>query len=151
VSNYGICTRQLPQLIVFIYWPNAQNLEGLSAIVRELDMQEHITKLPIERIFVPSNLPTLDDKDGILRELLVKFRAQLHYRPSQEVSILNYPSLDLLRQELLTVVHANSRLAREYKRLADKILTQNLDLASDWPLLQIGGNPGEIARNRPRT
>ena len=30
----GICTRQLPDLIAFVFWPNIQNLNGLKSIIQ---------------------------------------------------------------------------------------------------------------------
>jgi len=122
----GICTRQLPNAVIFVFWPNVQNLDGLCSIIREMHEEEKETERDIDRIFVPSNLPTLDDEDSVLRDLLSKFQSAMPYDPDDQVTIYSYPSLDLLAQKIFTVDRPKSRLAQEYRRLTDAIISKNM-------------------------
>ena len=121
----GVCTRQLPDLVTFVFWPNAQNLSGLSLVLKAMKEEEASTKRRIDKLFVPSNLPTLDDEDSVLENLLEKFRSTLEYSRQSEVLIQNYPSLELLEQKIFTLHRPNSRLTRQYRRLADAVQMHN--------------------------
>ena len=121
----GICTRQLPDLVAFVFWPNIQNLNGLGSILGEIHEEENELGKKIERVYVPSNLPTMDDEQEVLRELLLRFRRSLSYDSTDEVRIHNYPSLDLLQQKIFTIERPKSRLAREDRTLTEAILGKN--------------------------
>lgn len=119
----GVCTRQLPDLVVFVFWPNDQNLHGLMLISQEMKTER--SNSPIMSLFVPSNLPTLDDENGILKKRLATFRTRLDYGGDREIQIQNYPSLDLLDQTLFTVSRKASRLGRSYRNLTDAVQRSN--------------------------
>ncbi len=146
----GICTRQLPDLVVSVFWPNAQNLSGLELMSAEILEQEKESNRKIARLFVPSNLPILDDEDGILRELLERFRRTLRYLPSQEIRIFNYPSIDLLQQKIFALHRPNSRLAREYRALADAVQMHNM-VDEGGVRLFLERVTGQGRRNPPRS
>lgn len=121
----GICTRQLPDLVVFVFWPNTQNLAGLSLILNDLKDEEQETGRAISRLFVPSNLPTLDDEVGLLKDLLERFRQSLGYDQVDELRLHHYQSLDLLEQKIFTFHRPKSRLAQEYRDLTDAVQMRN--------------------------
>ena len=56
-------------------------------------MQDKNVTRELQKIFVPSNLPLLDDERDVLKGLLDRFRTTLSYEPVDEVRIHNYPSL----------------------------------------------------------
>src|SRR5437764_6943947 len=63
----GICTRQLPDAVVVMFFPNEQNLVGLRAVCQEIRSErERGLKKKIGLHFVMSNVPDLDDEDKIL-------------------------------------------------------------------------------------
>lgn len=110
----GICTRQLPDLVTFVFWPNVQNLTGLQLITAEMDTQEKLSSKQIKRLFVPSNLPTIDDEDEVLKGALADFRTKLHYEVEDEIQIHNYQSIDFLTQLIFTAkrpayAHGNTK------------------------------------------
>lgn len=124
----GICTRQLPDAVCLLFFPNDQNLQGLKKVVNNIQNQN--TKLkgqrdPIALHFVVSNVPDLDDEDGIIGNTLNRFSAELGYSELAG-QIHHYNSLSLLNQEIFSEKRPNSRLAREYRALADTIASENI-------------------------
>ncbi len=116
----AICTRQLPDAVVFLFFPNEQNLSGLSPIVDYIRENEQKLKLH----FVTSNVPDLDDENRILEKRLIEFQQKLEYDEIAS-TIHHYPSLSLLNQEIFTVARPNSRLASEYRELVQEIQREN--------------------------
>ncbi|HEX3429725.1 MAG TPA: ParA family protein [Rhizomicrobium sp.] len=122
----GICTRQLPDAVVFTFLPNLQNLSGLSHVVKETREEVQTDRKKVIRTyFVASNVPTADDESGILRENLEKFRAALNYDHDNLTLVFHYDSLALLGQEIFTLTKPNTKLAKEYVSLANSILRGN--------------------------
>jgi len=121
----GICTRQLPNSVVFLFFPNEQNLHGLKKVSDLVD-KENRSRNPINQIakhFVTSNVPDLDDENRILADRLVQFSRELGY--SQLHTIHRYNSLSLLNQEIFTSTRPNTRLAEEYRQLTKVIIQEN--------------------------
>jgi MinD-like ATPase involved in chromosome partitioning or flagellar assembly len=124
----GICTRQLPDAVCLLFFPNEQNLQGLKRVVGNVRAQNSNLKAPKEAIalhFVVSNVPDLDDEERIIGSTLDKFKSELKY---EELSgqIHHYNSLSLLNQEIFSEKRPNSRLTKEYKRLTDEVIRDNL-------------------------
>ena len=123
----GICTRQLPDAVAIFFLPNNQNLNGLAKIVD--DIRGELASPRRKRInidFVLSNIPDIDDEDGILQEWLENFQATLNYDDLSCV-IHRYDDLDLLNQVIFTLKRDKTGLAREYRSLADKIAMGNVE------------------------
>ena len=73
----GICTRQLPDAVVILFFPNEQNLAGLKEVVSDINAEadrSRVRKKPVKVHFVMSNVPDLDDEEGILRQRVTEFR-----------------------------------------------------------------------------
>lgn len=123
----GICTRQLPNLVVCMFIPNDQNISGLEEVVQSVRTEslKPSTFEPIDLIFVPSNVPDLDDEKGILRDLLERAKHALNYE-EHAVIIHHYPSLDVLAQKAFVVDRPRSKLGLEYKALGEAIVRHNL-------------------------
>jgi MinD-like ATPase involved in chromosome partitioning or flagellar assembly len=129
----GICTRQLPNAVVFFFFPNEQNLRGLKPIVSsirrentrrsQLDDGGHSQDITMH--FVMSNVPDLDDEQEILAGMQDAFRRELGYDTLTCV-VHRYDSLSLLKQSLFVAERPKSRLAREYRYLLDAITSRNL-------------------------
>ncbi len=122
----GICTRQLPDAVVLLFFPNEQNLCGLKEVVRDIRAEAERTrkdKTPVALHFVMSNVPDLDDENGILQDRIREFRRALKYETLGRIH--SYPSLALLNQTIFTLDRTRSRLAREYCRLKDQIVDEN--------------------------
>ncbi len=121
----GICTRQLPNAVILLFFPNQQNLRGLRKIVRDIRAEaEEPREKAIDLHFVLSNVPDLDDEDEILQEIKRDFRNQLGF-DRESVTIHRYPSLSLLKQDIFTRDRPRSRLAREYRTLATEMAKLN--------------------------
>ncbi len=122
----GICTRQLPDSVVVLFFPNDQNLRGLRKVVADIREEPHLSgRSPIETIFVASNVPYLDDEDEILRRRLSLFRRQLEYK-QRLLLIHHYDSLALLDQPVFTRDRTETRLAKQYRALARQIQEANV-------------------------
>ena len=122
----GICTRQLPDAVAILFFPNEQNLRGLTKVVRDIRAEgEEPRKKEIDLHFVMSNVPDLDDEDRILAGRIDAFRQQLEFR--DELTIVHrYDSLSLLNQAVFAKDRPRSRLAEEYRHLVRKIVRGNL-------------------------
>lgn len=126
----GICTRQLPDAVVCLFFPNRQNLIGLTRIVNRIRKENNIRKekFPgkdsITLHFVTSNVPDLDDENSILEETMSDFETELQYS-ELAATIHHYPSLSLLNQDIFTRDRPKSRLAAEYRQLVTTIQKNN--------------------------
>ena len=122
----GICTRQLPDAVAILFFPNDQNLRGLTTVVHDIRSEvEGPRRKEIDLHFVMSNVPDLDDEDSILEEKIDAFREQLGFK-GEPMIVHRYDSLSLLSQVVFTKDRPRSRLAREYVALVDEIVRRNL-------------------------
>ena len=123
----GICTRQLPDAVAILFFPNEQNLRGLAKVVRDIraEAREPHGKA-IELHFIMSNVPDLDDEDRILDKKIQEFRNELEMT-RDPLTVHRYDSLALLTQTVFTRDRPNSRLAKEYCAIVDQIVGCNLD------------------------
>ena len=121
----GICTRQLPDAVAILFFPNEQNLRGLTKVVRDIRSEAlEPRKKPIQLHFVMSNVPDLDDEDRILSDQIKAFQTQLGFRTDPMV-VHRYDSLSLLNQVVFAKDRPRSRLAREYRRIVREISGRN--------------------------
>jgi len=120
----GICTRQLPDAVVILFFPNDQNLAGLQKVVADVRAEIGSRRRPISLHFVNSNVPDLDDEDRILEERLARFQQALGY-DALTGTIHHYGSLALLNQMIFTVSKPRSRLAQEYRQLMTMLARDN--------------------------
>ena len=121
----GICTRQLPDSVVVFFFPNEQNLRGLTEVVGDIrsEAKEPRNKT-IELHFVMSNVPDLDDEDRILENKIDAFQDQLGFRREPMV-VHRYDSLSLLNQVVFAKDRPRSRLAKEYGEIVREISARN--------------------------
>ena len=123
----GICTRQLPDAVILLFFPNAQNLRGLAEVVRDIRAEsENMFERRIETHFVMSNVPDLDDEDDILRRMMARFKEDLGIDPEPQI-VHRYDSLSLLNQAIFTRDRPKSRLAKDYRGVVDQIVQGNLE------------------------
>lgn len=123
----GICTRQLPDAVVVLFFPNEQNRSGLEKVVKQIRQEANSPrKKEIKLHFVMSNVPDLDDEEDILAGSVRRLQESLEY-DELAATIHHYPSLALLNQAVFTVARPKSRLAQEYRRLENAIRRNNLE------------------------
>lgn len=123
----GICTRQLPDAVTFLFFPNEQNLRGLAEVVRDIRAEsENAPERRIETHFVMSNVPDLDDEDDILPGMMARFIEDLGIDPEPQI-VHRYDSLSLLNQVVFTKDRPKSRLAKEYRGVVDQVVEGNLE------------------------
>lgn len=120
----GICTRQLPDSVAILFFPNDQNLIGLTRIVDGI-RNENSRETLVNLHFAVSNVPDLDDEHQILCNTLNKFQSTLKYKELSAV-IHHYNSLSLLKQEVFSLTRPNSKLAKEYSLLTNSIRSKNI-------------------------
>ena len=122
----GICTRQFPDAVAIFYFPNEQNLRGVSRVVREIRSEgDGPRKKNIQLHFIMSNVPDLDDEHQILEREMEAFKTELELNKDPMV-VHRYDSLSLLNQAIFTQSRPRSRLAREYRAIVDQIVNENL-------------------------
>jgi MinD-like ATPase involved in chromosome partitioning or flagellar assembly len=123
----GICTRQLPDAVVCLFFPNEQNLEGLRQVVGDIRAEATGPRhKKIQLHFVMSNVPDLDDEEQILTTRMETFRKDLGYK-ELTATIHRYESFALLNQVIFTQARPQSRLTREYRVLKDAIVGGNVE------------------------
>ena len=121
----GICTRQLPDAVVILFFPNEQNLFGLKKVVADIRAEKQPPRRKnIDLHFVVSNVPDLDDEDQIIANRLATFQQTLGYK-SLASQIHHYDSLSLVDQLVFSLDRPRSRLAKEYGVLTTAITEQN--------------------------
>ncbi len=121
----GICTRQLPDSVVILFFPNEQNLRGLTEVVRDIRSEANEPRSKsIELHFVMSNVPDLDDEDRILESKIRAFQEQLGFGREPMV-VHRYDSLSLLNQVVFAKDRPRSRLANEYAEIVRDITARN--------------------------
>lgn len=117
----GICTRQLPDAVVLLFFPNDQNLLGLTSVIGGIRAQ---SMREVRLLFVPSNVPDLPDDDGIVAERLERFRTALGYE--EPATVVHHSATSaLLNQMVHTHERPKSALAKEYRMLTRKIQQAN--------------------------
>lgn len=126
----GICTRQLPDLVVSFFVPTDQNIRGLSPILSEMIDSSPVKLRRVEHIVCASNVPDVDDEEGIVATQLALakdlFPAEIS-RNQGEIPVLNhYASMEMLHQREFVVSRPNSRLALQYRQLYEAIIRHNL-------------------------
>lgn len=121
----GICTRQLPDLVVVMFYPNIQNLVGLEVVVSNIRREAGDEK-NIELLFCPSNVPDLDDEHDILAKQLECAKDMLGYE-AEAALIHHYDSLDLITQPIFVLDRPKTKLAKEYKHLCDAVVETNIE------------------------
>ena len=120
----GICTRQLPDAVAILFFPNDQNLRGLIKVVNDIRSEEQVSGRKAIRLhFIMSNVPDLDDEDRILEKSLSSFQRELNFRYLQIIH--RYDSLSLLNQVIFTKDRPKSRLAKEYSLVTKEIMRYN--------------------------
>ena len=123
----GICTRQLPDAVTILFFPNEQNLRGLTKVIGDIRSEAEPPRgKKIQLHFVMSNVPDLDDEDDILTTIRERFREELQIR-EEHLTIHHYNSLSLLNQTVFAQTRPKSRLSQEYRAVADGIVRSNLE------------------------
>lgn len=123
----GICTRQLPDSVVVLFFPNEQNLHGLQKVVADIRDEPMISgRKAIDLIFVASDVPDLDDEEDIVRRRLAAFRRGLSINTRLEV-IHHYNSLALLNEPIFTRDRPRTKLAKQYRSLTRRVQSLNID------------------------
>ena len=122
----GICTRQLPDAVVMMFFPNEENIEGLARVAREVRADSNKRQKTRDLIFCPSNVPALDDEHEILKGLLDKAKREL-VTPEFATPIHRYDSLMLLTAPLFVLDRPRSRLADEYRKLTEVLVKGNVE------------------------
>ncbi|MDE0307374.1 MAG: ParA family protein [Albidovulum sp.] len=124
-DSSGICTRQLPDAVVILFFPNEQNLRGLTQVVDDIRAEaDEPRRKNIALHFVMSNVPDLDDEDLILKDKISAFQQQLGFQRDPMV-VHRYDSLSLLNQVVFSKDRPRSRLAHEYSDIVREISTRN--------------------------
>ena len=122
-DHSSICTKQLPDLLSIIFFPNDQNIVGLQDIVKNTEKSS---------IFVASRLPSGDDEFGVIEKQLKLAKKMLKYDDTSSFSnftkLTHNSNVELVKQDLLVEKKSkNIQLKNDYLKLVDLILFNNKD------------------------
>lgn len=134
----GICTRQLADTNVLVFFPNEQNRVGFEEIFPKI-VDEPSRKADgvsgTNFVFVASRVPTTDDENDILSSEMLLFRKlfglkkvsqeNIHDANSEIIYLPHNNSLELIEQELFVLSRKRSLLGQKYVELSNKLKTQN--------------------------
>lgn len=126
----GICTRQLPDLVVILFAPTRQNLVGLQPVVELIRGEPGRGGREIRILFCPSNVPDLFDEDDVLGRAMTSAEETLGYGDPasldpEPVTINHWANMALLDLPVITLSREKSKLAKQYRDLTDSILAEN--------------------------
>ena len=152
----GICTRQLPDAVVFMFLPNDQNIDGLQPIVESVRADERAQSGEVAIHFCPANVPDEFDEDEVLDKLLKRAADRLGYTDRVDIDqpaamIHHWSSLVLLNQPVLSLERPNSRLTKEYCKLKASVIAGNIaDKDGALEALALARNELNAARQNGR-
>jgi MinD-like ATPase involved in chromosome partitioning or flagellar assembly len=118
----GICTRQLPDSVFILFFPNEQNIRGLTKVANDIRSEKRNVKLN----FVLANVPDLDDDLEILERQLNRAQSALGY-DELSATIHHYDSMLLLDQDAFVLSRPKTKLAWEYRQLTDSLMRDNIN------------------------
>lgn len=96
----GICTGLLPDTVVFVFYPDEQNLRGIQSVAQRIARFSMQHQLRIDRLYCPSRMrPTLEDIDAARNCAL---------RLCEDIERYREPALVDLRRPALEGSHVNS-------------------------------------------
>ncbi len=115
-----ICTNQLADALVAVFFPNIQNQKGLKEIIDKVRGANKVDDKNI--LFVASRIPTGDDENNVLSKRIEKFADELQIEVSSILRLHHNTSFELLDQSLFSLDKTgNTQLFRDYVHLTDKI------------------------------
>jgi len=123
----GICTRQLPDSVVVLFFPDEQNLRGLVPIVEDIRREG---EAPLDKSiglhFVMSNVPNIPDEAEILSAALQRFKDGLHFS-ALAATVYHFNSLSMISQKLFVTERAKTPIAAEYRDIVNAIIEGNYE------------------------
>lgn len=123
----GICTRQLPDAAVLMFFPNDQNISGLEEVVKSIRAEASgARQKTINLHFCPSNVSDLDDDEQILQRHLDDSMKRLDYDSPASI-VHHYQSMALLDQPIFVLQRPKTRLSSEYRKLVDDVVSGNIE------------------------
>lgn len=122
----GVCTRQLPDAVSFIFVPNRQALDGLAETVQQVrSTRNENMGHRIDLFFVESNVPYHDDERRTLETNRKLFKDRLGLSEFS-ATLHQYPHLSLLSESVFVEEFPQTSLAGEYRALAEILRRENL-------------------------
>lgn len=135
-DHSSICTKQLPDLIAGIFFPNKQNIDGMADVIEKATLlaEENEQILPV--LFAASRLPVGDDESGSLKSKLDYAEQKLlkaHPSVYPNLLTLHHNSKTELLDQLILVDYKSKgeiQLKNEYEELSNRIEFHNKN--SEW-------------------
>jgi tetratricopeptide (TPR) repeat protein len=135
----GICTLQLPNLVVFLFALNKQNLEGVAAIYKSV-VHNKLSR-SIETLLVASMVPDVPAYMKLQEQRMAKAKECL----GRDVDVLVPYSAFAAFEETVLPPNSGTHLAEAYDDLSEKILDLNksdlLTLLKEVKRLRREGDP----------
>jgi tetratricopeptide (TPR) repeat protein len=116
----GICTLQVPDLVVLLFNLNNQNLEGISSIYESI-VKNKVNK-DIRTLFVASPVPDVSEYASFKRERLEYARKAVGVVPK---ILIPYDPVLAFEELIVSGDEVSSSLARAYDQLTHEIVLSN--------------------------
>ena len=108
-----ICTNQLADALVVLFFPNIQNEKGVVEVVSSIKKYGTLDEDKI--LFAASRIPVGDDEQGLVEGNIERLCGQLGLAKSSILRLHHNSSFSLLDQELFTLTRTeNTQLYRDY-------------------------------------
>ncbi len=116
----GICTLQLPDLVVFIFNLNEQNIQGTAKVYK--NVADNKLNRTIQTLLVASPIPDLPDSIEILSD---RFNIARQTIGSVQDLVLQYDPF-MCFQESIIADEQSRALSRGYRQLTEMVIAKNL-------------------------
>jgi len=115
----GICTLQLPSLVVFVFALNDQNLDGTAKIYKSVT--ENKLNRPIDTLLVASPVPDLPDYAEIKKQRYLKAKEQIGRDIDLSLPFAPFAAFE----ETILGPRTGTHLSEAYDELVEKIVDRN--------------------------
>lgn len=117
----GICTLQLPDIVVLMFGFNEQNINGIRHALNSIQYNKQ--GRDIKTILVASPVPDVPAKDSLLESRVIRAREAFG---GQKIDLrIRYTTTLALNESILALENPDAGIVEDYKKIADRITALN--------------------------
>ncbi len=117
----GICTLQLPDIVVLMFGFNEQNITGIKNALNSI--QYNKLGRDIKTLLVASPVPDVPAKDSLLESRVTRAREAFGV---QQIDLrIRYTTTLALNESILALENPDAGIVEDYRKIADRIAASN--------------------------